>query len=65
MTTRVAVSLGQFLVMTGSTVLAAFLSHCEPGSTQFIVLQLLLDFYARYLKEALVILSFGLQTFLI
>ena len=64
MTADIAVSLGPILVMTGSAVLAAILSHCESGSTQFIVLQLTLDCYAPCLKKALGVFSFGLQTFL-
>jgi hypothetical protein len=65
MTAYVAVSLGQFLVVTGSRVIAAILSRFESGSTQVIVLHLTLDFYAPCLKKTLGIFSFGLQTFLI
>jgi hypothetical protein len=48
-------------VMTGSTVLGAIPSCRESGSTQCIVLQLILDFYALYLKKVLGIFSFGFQ----
>jgi len=65
MTPYVVVSLRQFLVISGSTVLAAILSRCESGSTEVIVLQLTLDFYAPCLKKTLGIFSFGLQAFLI
>jgi len=65
MTAHIAVSPGQFLVMTCSTVLAAILSCCESWFTQFIVLQLTLDCSAPCLKKTLGIFSFGLQTFLI